>query len=183
MSPPNFIPTPVITMSDQPAESSCRYGISFVFANLILRLWVALRLFMAGVDKWRGGDGAKATFNMDNFNVKTDRIAKLMSDNSFLPESMAGPYSKSIGYILIAVGIWVALGLFSEVALLAAGFTVLSLAFGLAALPDDTEVVYIGIHVLIIAFALVTQKANKISLDGLFRRGACKKSAPAPAAE
>jgi thiosulfate dehydrogenase (quinone) large subunit len=156
------------------SETKCCSGLHLTFANLILRLWIGLRLFMAGVDKFRAGDGAdKVTFSMDNYAAKTARIAKLMSDNSFLPANMCDLYAKSIGYVLLAVGAWVVVGLFTELGLLAAGFTVLSLGFGLAALPDDTEVVYIGIHVLVIAGALATCRTKGISLDGLlFRRKA-----------
>ncbi len=146
--------------------------LSIVFAHLLLRLWVALRLIMAGIDKFRAGDGSGGvSFNMENYHLKSARIAKLMSDNSFLPASMCEQYANAIGFILLGVGIWVAIGLFTNLSLLFAGFTVLSLGFGLAALPDDTEVVFIGVHVLIIAAALATSKARYLSLDGiLFRK-------------
>lgn len=153
------------------SESKCCSGIHLTFANLILRLWIGLRLFMAGVDKFRAGDGAQnATFSMENYETKTARIAKLMADNSFLPANLCDLYAKNIGYVLLAVGAWVVIGLFTELSLLVAGLTVLSLGFGLAALPDDTEVVYIGIHVLVIAAALATCRNKGISLDGLFFR-------------
>jgi uncharacterized membrane protein YphA (DoxX/SURF4 family) len=142
---------------------------SMAYANLILRLWVGLRLFMAGLDKFREGNGFKnVSFSMFNYNNKTERIAKLMADNSFLPEGMCYAYAKSIGFVLLAVGVWVTVGICTELGLLAAGLTFLSLGFGLAVLPDDTEVVYIGIHTLIVAAALATSKSNKFSLDGLF---------------
>jgi thiosulfate dehydrogenase (quinone) large subunit len=130
---------------------------------------------MAGVDKFREGNGwgtapGNVTFSLENYAIKTERIAKLMADNSFLPADMCDLYARSIGYVLLAVGAWVVVGLFTEFALLAAGLTVLSLGFGLAALPDDTEVVYIGIHVLVVAAALATCRNKGISLDGLFFR-------------
>lgn len=159
-------------MSESKQEPPCCNS-SLAYANLLLRLWIGLRLFMAGVDKFRAGNGAGTTFNMDNFQKKTEQIAALMSNNSFLPAWACNLYAKSIGFILLAVGIWVAIGIYTELGLLAAGFVVLSLGFGLAALPDDTEVLHIGVHVLIIAAALATSKNNKFSLDGMLR---CKKS-------
>lgn len=153
------------------SETKCCSGLHLTLANLILRLWIGLRLFMAGVDKFRAGDGAEfVTFSMENYEIKTARIAKLMSENSFLPADMCDLYAKSIGYVLLAVGAWVVVGLFTELSLLVAGLTVLSLGFGLAALPDDTEVVYIGVHVLVIAAALATCGNKGISLDGLLFR-------------
>lgn len=156
-------------MSETKAEKPC-CNISLTYAHLLLRLWIGLRLFMAGLDKFRAGNGETTTFSLENYTKKSDQIASLMSTNSFLPASMCQSYAHSIGYVLVAVGIWVTLGLFTNLSLLAAGFTLLSLGFGLAALPDDTEVVYIGIQVLIVAVALATARHRQLSLDGLFFR-------------
>jgi len=144
-----------------------------------------MRLFMAGVDKFRSGDGAEATFNAANYETRTGLIAKLMTDNSFLPAilpaSAIDAYAHSVGYLLLVVGAWVAVGLFSELSLLAAGLTFLSLGFGLAALPDDIELcVNIGISIMITFLALSTAKHGYLSLDGLLRR---KKCAAAKSAE
>lgn len=163
--------------------SPCRPRLDLAFANLITRLWVALRLFMAGVDKFRAGDGAEATFNAANYETKTSLIAKLMSENSLLPAilpaSAIDSYAHYIGYVLVAVGVWVAVGLLSEFALAAAGLTFLSLGIGLAALPDDLELTAnIGIGIIITALALYTNKSGYFSLDGLFGRHRCKASTP-----
>lgn len=143
---------------------------NLVFANLLLRLWIGLRLFMAGLDKFRAGDGANTTFNLENYKTKTGRIAQLTWEHGFLPQKLCEAYAQPLGYILIAAGVWAVIGLFLELGLLFAGFVVLSLGLGLATLPDDTEVVYIGIHILIIAAALATSRHKTLSLDGLFFR-------------
>ncbi|MEN3940978.1 hypothetical protein WJU23_06775 [Prosthecobacter sp. SYSU 5D2] len=166
-------------MSD--IHSSCCRRLDLAFANLITRLWVALRLFMAGVDKFRAGDGAEATFNAANYETKTKLIANLMTENSmlpaFLPQAAIEQYAHSIGYVLLAVGAWVAIGLLSEFALLAAGLAFLSLGFGLSALPDDMELTAnIGVGILLTAFALYTNKSGYLSLDGIFGRHRAKKT-------
>jgi len=155
-------------MSEENNEKSCCTHYSIVFAHTLLRLWVGMRLFMAGLDKFRSGNGPTTTFSMENLTKKSDQIATLMSTNSFLPESMCKMFAASIPFPLVIVGIWVAVGLFAEVGLFVAGLLFLSLGFGLAALPDDTEVVVnIGISVLIVAAALATAKGKALSLDGL----------------
>lgn len=157
-------------MSDsRPAH--CCSRIELVYANLLLRLWVGLRLGMAAVDKWRAGSGDTVSFSMDNYTAKTQRIADLTHNNGFLPQWMCNQFGHAVGYMLGITAIWVTVGLFTRLGLLAAGFVVLSLGFGLATLPDDTEVVLIGIHVLLIAAALATNPHNKISLDGILFRG------------
>lgn len=171
-------------MSDQACSPHSCPRFDLAAANLITRLWVGMRLFMAGVDKFRGGDGTAATFNAANYETKSGLIAKLMTENSFLPSFMPpsaiDAYAHTIGYVLLAVGAWVVIGLFSRLSLLAAGLTFLSLGFGLAALPDDTELgVNIGIGILITFAALSTVKHGWLSLDGLFFRR--KKCCPATA--
>ena len=167
--------------TDSPKCCSC----SLAMANFLLRLWIGLRLFMAGVAKFRAGNGfghphfsfssanllslenkdvGAVSLSWTNYLPNTERIAKLMADNSMLPEFMCNAYAKSIGFVLLFVGAWVAVGIFQELGLFVAGLTVLSLGFGLASLPDDTEVVYIGVHILVVAAALATSKKNRRAL-------------------
>lgn len=159
-------------MSDSESPSTkCNNCCGYAYAHLLLRLWVGMRLFMAGLDKFRWGNGPTVNFGLENYAKKTDPLAKLMTDNSFLPEIACKNFASVVGYILIPVGIWVVIGLFTELGLLAAGLVFLALGFGLAALPDDTEVVSnIGLSILIVAAALVTSKAKTFSLDRLFFR-------------
>jgi len=157
-------------MSDS-SSTKCCGSLSYDFAHLLLRLWVGMRLFMAGIDKFRWGNGPTVSFGLDNYAKKTGPLAKLMTDNSFMPEWACNAFAATIGYILIPVGLWVAIGIFTEFGLLAAGLVFLSLGFGLASLPDDTEVVTnIGLSILIVAAALVTSKAKALSLDGFLAR-------------
>lgn len=151
--------------------SACCTRLEFVFANLLLRLWIGLRLVMAGLDKFRAGEGTATTFSVENYTAKTERIARLTWEKGFLPEDLCRMYAQPLGYVLVFAGLWAVVGLFSRVGLLFAGFMFLSLGLGLATLPDDTEVVLIGIQVLICAAALASNGHNKISLDGLFFRG------------
>ncbi|MFZ2281770.1 MAG: hypothetical protein WAW39_28480 [Prosthecobacter sp.] len=157
-------------MSDS-SSSKCCGSLSYDFAHLLLRLWVGMRLFMAGLDKFRWGNGPTVSFGLDNYSKKTGPLAKLMSDNSFMPQWACDAFAATIGYILVPVGIWVAIGICTEFGLLAAGLVFLSLGLGLAALPDDTEVVSnIGLSILIVAAALVTSKAKTFSIDGILGR-------------
>ncbi len=162
-------------MSDKSCSTPCCSRYDLAFANLIARLFVAMRLLMAGVDKFRSGDGAAATFNAANYETKTGVISKLMTDNSFLvgmglPVSAINAYAHSIGYVLVVVGIWVGVGLLGNLSLLAAGLTFLSLGFGLAALPDDMELTAnIGVGIIITVLALTTNKYSYFSVDGIFK--------------
>lgn len=174
-------------MSEEKTSQCCsKFRFDLAFANLLLRLWIGLRLVGAGIDKWRAGscfgfkgvgsDGVEidvargVSFTAENYDKKLANIAKLTFDKGFLPKPLCDMYAKPLGYILVGVGIWVVVGLISELSLFAAGLVFLSLGVGLATLPDDTEVVYIGIHILIVAAALATSRHKNFSIDGLFFR-------------
>ena len=151
------------------SSSKCRSEIAF--ANLILRLWVGLRLFMAGIDKFR--DKATKQYALGDLAVLKKNVQPLydnMTAETFLPSFMVSNYVFVLSYALIIVGIWVIVGLFTRLGLLLAGFLFVSLSFGLMALPDDDQAVFRGIEVAITAFALVTAGHNLISLDGLLFR-------------
>lgn len=165
-------------MSDSSCSSSNRWDLAF--ANLLLRLWIGLRLVFAGLDKFRSGSGSDATFNLENYEKKMAAIAKLTYNNGFLPENLCNLYAKPLGYLLLIAGVWAVIGLFSRLGLFFAGLVFLSLGVGLATLPDDTEVLFIGVHILIVAAALATNQHSKFSLDSLF----CgKKKQPLPPVE
>jgi uncharacterized membrane protein YphA (DoxX/SURF4 family) len=153
-------------MSDSSCSSTNRWDLAL--ANLLLRLWIGLRLVFAGLDKFRAGSGADATFNMENYEKKMAAIAKLTYNNGFLPENLCNLYAKPLGFLLLIAGVWAVIGLFSRLGLFFAGLVFLSLGVGLATLPDDTEVLYIGVHILIVAAALATNQHSMFSLDGLF---------------
>lgn len=147
--------------------------LELAFANLLLRLWVALRLIMAGLDKFRDGDGANTTFTLESYAKKMDLIAQATHERGFLPLPLCQLYAKPLGYLLLLAGLWAAVGLFSRLGLFVCGLTMLSLGFGLATMGDDAEVVYVGVHILVIAAALATNHANKFSLDGMLFRKKC----------
>lgn len=161
-------------MSEQSSPTQCRT--EWDYAHLILRLWVGLRLLMAGLDKMRqkGGDG----FGFEWIEKSMAPIVDTISSNALLPAAMIKPYAIVLPWALLVTGVWCLLGIFSRLGLLLGGLTFVSLSLGLMALPDDDQAVYRGIEVAITAFALITASNNKFSLDGLlFGKKCCAKSA------
>jgi len=152
-------------MSDKSA-SCCR--LEWTYAHFILRLWVGLRLFMAGIDKFREKGGT--SFSFGNLEKNLTPIQKLMSENTpniLLPDFAIAPYFYVLSFALVIVGLTSILGIFTRFSLLLGGLLFVSLSFGIMALPDDKDAVWLGIQVAITAFALITASENKLSVDGL----------------
>lgn len=161
-------------MSDQSCHTKCRT--EWAYAHLLLRLWVGLRLLMAGLDKMRqkGGDG----FGFSYIEKSMAPIVDTITSNALLPAWAIKPYAIFLPWALLITGVWCVLGLFSRVGLLLGGLTFVSLSVGLMALPDDDQAVFRGIEVGLTALALITASHNTFSLDGLlFRKKCCDKSA------
>lgn len=158
-------------------SSKCRSELAF--ANLILRLWVGLRLLMAGVDKFRPkGTNEYHLGDLEVLKKNVQPIYENMVASTFMPASMVASYVFVLSYSLIVVGILVIVGIFSRLSLLVAGLLFVSLSFGLMALPDDDQAVYRGIEVAITALALATAAHGKISVDGFFGLLFRRRSAP-----
>jgi uncharacterized membrane protein YphA (DoxX/SURF4 family) len=149
-------------------DSSTCNRCDWAYAHLILRLWVGLRLFFAGLDKFRqkGGDG----FGLEWVEKSMAPIVENMEQYAFLPKFAVAPYGIVLPWALLLVGLWAALGFATRLGLLAAGLTFVSLSVGLMALPDDNQVVMRGVEVALTALALMTASANKWSVDGLLGR-------------
>lgn len=158
-----------------------------MFAALMLRLWIGMRLLFSGLDKFRVPN--ETTFSMEAYADNVKAIADNIAQFTPLSQQMCDLYAAPLGYLLVGIGAFVILGLFTRLSLLAAGLMFISLGVGLKLLPDDFEAVMIGIQVAITAFALSLWWHDRLSIDGIFtRRGKRSKeeqpveSAPAKAA-
>lgn len=158
-------------MSDASCPTTSKCGCEFACANLILRLWIGLRLFMAGIDKFRPKGTTTYEFgNMEVLKKNAQPIYDNMLANTFMPGPMISMYIFVLTFSLMIVGAWVMIGLFTRASLFFAGLLFVSLSFGLMALPDDDQAVFRGIEVGLTALALMTAGRGIIGLDGLFFR-------------
>ncbi len=141
--------------SSSPA-SRCEY----TYAFLILRLFLGLRALLAALEKWE----SKGTYSFDNYSANMARMATGITGASFLPLWATKLFAQSIGYVLFALAITILLGIKTRVSLFLMGLTYVSLAFGLMAVQESNGVAWLGMHVLITAFALVLVQHNRFSI-------------------
>ena len=150
--------------SDTPC---CR--LDLVFAALILRLWVGMRLFFAGLEKFRDPDWleGKQRYGFEYAEGGMEPIKNLIMDNTILPKFSVEAFAATLPYALVLIGLVILIGIGRQFALLAGGLLLLGLSLGMMLLPDDDYAVMIGIQVAITGFALMLSKHDKISLDGV----------------
>ena len=145
---------------------SCSQGA----ASLILRLWIGLRLFFSGIEKFRGGSGVDMSWTMEHYVKKMGKIAEITAENSILPGWVCNLYAYPLGFLLVGFGVMCLVGIFTRFSLFVAGLLFVSLAFGLMVLPDDQGALDLGIHVAITAFALTLCSKDYFTLDSFLKR-------------
>lgn len=134
------------------------------WACLLLRLWVGMRLLFAGLTKWKSGANE---FKAEAMQTKMDAISEQMATNTPIPRGMTDAFANTLPYALVIVGALIIVGLFTRLSLIAGGFIFLSLAFGLMMLPDDTQSIFRGIEIGLLAGALALSRYNVLAVDNL----------------
>jgi len=165
---------------DQPAEERAN-KLGFIFASLLLRLWLGVRALQTGIEKYAGTvttdqpvkvDGAVYDPNM----TTTAGVKSYALDHySGVPESLKGAFAHEplmsawalkvfdamLGPALIVLGLTILLGIASRVSLLLLGLLYIGLTWGLILLKQDAGVAWLGVHMVMIAMALSWADYNR----------------------
>lgn len=150
-------------MSDNPASNnSSNYRLEYTGAFLLLRLWLGLRTLLAGVEKFESG----GSYSFENYYKNMARMAQGITGASFMPLWMTKTFAFTLGYLLIVFGIAVLLGLKSRISLFLTGLLYVGLSFGLMAVQEGEGVAWLGMHIVMIAGALLLVRYDRFALLG-----------------
>lgn len=127
---------------------------------MILRLFLGLRTLAAGLEKFE----ANKSFSFSNYYENMNRLANGISGASILPAWATKSFAMPLGYLLIAFGLAILLGVKTRCALLLGGLLYVSLSFGLMAVQEGEGVAWIGMQILMFAFALTLVRYNRFAL-------------------
>lgn len=150
--------------SNVPCNSAARC--EYTAAFLLLRLFLGMRTLLAGMEKFEANKG----YSMENYSANMGRMAKGISEYSFIPVWAANIFAQPLGFLLLILGAAIILGIKSRVTLFLAGLLYVGLAFGLAAVQEGEGVAWIGMQVMMFAFALTLAGSERFALWG-----SCKK--------
>jgi thiosulfate dehydrogenase [quinone] large subunit len=142
--------------SSSSSASRCEY----TYAFLIIRLFLGLRALLAGLEKYE----SKGTYSFENYGVNMGRLASGITGASFIPLWASKLFAMSIGYILIVLGVTILLGIKTRLSLFAMGLVYVALAFGLMAVQESDGVAWLGMHVALVAGALVLVQHNRLAI-------------------
>ncbi len=140
-------------------EKSTSPRSEYVYAFLILRLWLGLRAFFAGLEKFE----SKGSYSFAGYYENMKRMATGITGASFLPLWSTKLFAFSIGYLLLALGLTLLLGIKTRFTLFAMGLVYVALSFGLMVVQEAEGVAWLGMHIALVAGALLLVQYNRYS--------------------
>jgi len=160
----------------------CDYSLAF----WVLRLWLGVRALLAGIEKFgiyksvampvldptTGQPDASGV--MINVNVKNYALANYsgvpgalkdkFTHEPLLPHFALNVFDHILGPLFILTGIMLLIGLGTRISLFVQALLYLALTVGLILLDKPDGITYLGVHVALVAFALVLVQHNKLAL-------------------
>ena len=146
-------------MSDNSAPSAPR-NLDYTAAFLLLRLFLGLRTFLAGLEKFESG----GKYSFEAYYTNMARMASGITGASFMPLWMTKTFAMSLGYLLLVFGTTLLLGIKTRCSLILTGLLYVGLSFGLMAVQEAEGVAWLGMHIAMFAGALVLVKHNRFAL-------------------
>jgi len=172
------------TAGSSGSECSCNCDYSMAF--LLLRGWLGLRALLTGVEKFGAykteqqalldpttglpdASGALVDvkikfYSLANYSGIPAGLKNKFASEALLPGFSLTAFDKMLGPALILTGVMLLLGLGTRTSLFLQGIIYIALSAGLILINQPDGIAWLGIHVALIAFALVLAKHNKLVL-------------------
>lgn len=158
----------------------------FTLAFLLLRGWLGLRALLAGVEKFGAyktiqqplldpttgqpdASGALVDvkikfYALANYSGIPAGLKTKFASEALLPAWSLNLFDKLLGPALILTGLMLLIGLGTRTSLFLQGLIYIALSVGLILINQPDGIAWLGIHVALIAFALMLAKHNKLAL-------------------
>ena len=175
-------------MSSTPPDTDGRCGFETyagTAAFLLLRLWLAMRAIATGFEKFAGKISEQKPlldeFGQPDINgtmvavehkvyalkyyqgIPAALQAKFAAE-PLLPAFLLKPYAALLGYVLIAAGVTLLLGIATRTSLFIHGLIYISLTFGLVLINESGGVAWLALHLLLVVAALLLAQHNRWAL-------------------
>src|SRR5476649_1992686 len=161
--------------------STCDYSLAF----LLLRGWLAVRAILAGVEKFGAYKTVQQPFidpttgqpdpnavvetkvkfyALANYNGIPSALQSKFASEALLPHFALTAFNFLLGPMLIISGLMLLVGLGTRISLFVQGLIYIALTAGLVLIGQNEGPPYLGIHLALVAFALMLAKYNKFAL-------------------
>lgn len=168
------------------ATASCGSGsCDYTLAFLVLRGWLGVRALLTGIEKFGAYktiqqpfidpatgqpdpdlviDAKVKFYAWANYSGIPSGLKPKFAHEPFLPPFAMNVFDKMLGPFLIATGVMLLIGLGTRLSLFLQGLVYIALTVGLILIKQDDGISWLGIHMALIALALMLAKHNKFTL-------------------
>jgi len=165
--------------NDKKDTESCCCNCDYTLAFFMLRGWLAMRAIYAGIEKYGAyksiqkslGDGTDAVvdlkvkyYSFDNYHGIPATLRTKFENEALLPGFSLNIFDKCLGPALIITGLMLLIGLGTRTSLVLQGIIYIALSVGLILINQPDGIAYLGIHLGLVAGALILAKHNKLAL-------------------
>lgn len=158
--------------------------LALVYGALLLRIWLAVRAIQTGVEKFAGTkaadkvvsiDGAENEYGLtaagsvknyalENYSGVPDALMSKFEAEPLMLKFALPLYDKILGPALLILGFTILLGIASRTSLFLLGLLYVSLTWGLILIKQDEGVSWLGVHMILIALALMLAEHNRFTI-------------------
>ena len=160
----------------------CDYSLAF----LVLRGWLAIRAILTGVEKFgayktiqkplidsttgmEDPSGAMIDvkikfYSLTNYSGIPAPLKDKFANEPLLPHFATAAFNNLLGPALIMTGVMLLFGIGTRISLFVQGLIFIALTIGLILIKQDDGISWLGIHVALVALALMLAKYNKFAL-------------------
>lgn len=166
--------------------TSCECNLDRSLAFLVLRGWLAVRAILTGIEKFGAYQSIQKPFvdpvtgmpdpsgamievkqkyySLTNYAGVPQSLKDRFANEPLLPHAMTTPFYAGLGWALIVLGVMLLVGLGTRISLMLQGLLYIALTVGLILIKQDDGVAWLGIHILLVAFALTLVRYNRFTL-------------------
>ena len=170
------------TNEDKPVKTNWDATLAF----WVLRAWLGVRAIITGIEKYSATvitqkplidsttgmedpsgamvDVANKVYALTNYNAVPPSMASKFASEPLLPKLLLTPFYTMLGPVLILLGITLLVGLGTRISLFLQGLLYVGLTVGLILIHEDGGIAWLGIHVALIALALLLARHNRVCL-------------------
>jgi thiosulfate dehydrogenase [quinone] large subunit len=166
-------------------KTSSGNSLALVYGSLLLRLWLGVRAFQTGIEKFAttvkvDGQAAKVdgVDNAEGLTTVATSKAYALDAYSGVPKALMSKfegeplmpgfglllYNAILGPALLLLGLTILLGIAYRSSLFLLGLLYISLTWGLILIKQDDGVSWLGVHMIMIVLALTLAPYNRVAI-------------------
>jgi len=159
---------------------------SYTLAFIVLRLWLAVRAIVTGIEKFgayrttqkplidevtgmEDPSGAMLEvkikyYSLTNYSGIPASLKEKFNNEPLLPHPLLKMFDHLLGPLLIITGLMLLVGLATRLSLFVQGLLYVVLTVGLILIHQDDGISWLGVHVALVALALMLARHNKFAI-------------------